>query len=251
MDFLIYNPQGEISSSFSIDDEISYIDGRVSKGKKGYYKGVGNIYKGQFIFKDDTNINQYQIVQEWNPIYETLEVINPNFLNKTGIFEERYQPQFTDYIGSCGMKEMRMVDNNKDFLLSSIDILDIISINPSEQDTMKKQFYFKLNYKCDRKKFLETSNVYLLTTLMQYMMDSDWNFPWDKNSISDISINGTITDIADLYKSNDIKHKLGTIYSIMSSLFAASPDKYMEFMFANGLSQGYLVDQIRAMLIKL
>jgi hypothetical protein len=62
------------------------------------------------------------------------------------------------------------------------------------------------------------------------MIKNDWNFIWDKTSIEDISYNGLVSDVGDIFKSGNLGNKLGTVYSVLYSLGKLSPDKYAEFL---------------------
>ena len=65
--------------------------------------------------------------------------------------------------------------------------------------------------------------------------ESHWNFLWDKGAINDVSYNGLVTDPADLFYSEEPKHKLGTVYAVLYSLAEKSPSKFKEFMDHIGL----------------
>jgi hypothetical protein len=67
------------------------------------------------------------------------------------------------------------------------------------------------------------------------MLNGDWNFPWDKASIRDINASGFVTDVADMFRSGDVKHKFGTVYSILYSLHVLSVPLYTELLTYLGL----------------
>ena len=74
------------------------------------------------------------------------------------------------------------------------------------------------------------------------MISENWNFIWDKNSISDVSYNGLVTDVADIFKSSELKHKLGTVYSILYSLHHNHRSKFTDFIKLAGLRHTHHMD---------
>jgi hypothetical protein len=67
------------------------------------------------------------------------------------------------------------------------------------------------------------------------MISTNWNFPWDKDSISDISTTGLVTDVADVFYSTELMHKVGTVYSVLYSLGTKNIKLYNEFCSVTGL----------------
>jgi hypothetical protein len=51
------------------------------------------------------------------------------------------------------------------------------------------------------------------------MLSDGWCTPWDKGFISDITNDGRVSDVADLFKSTVLKHRVGTIYAAFYSLW--------------------------------
>ena len=47
----VYGKTGKVENTITIDDELTYVDGRVSKGNKCYYKGAGLPYTGHYILE--------------------------------------------------------------------------------------------------------------------------------------------------------------------------------------------------------
>lgn len=222
----IYNSYGEQVNVLEIDDNLQHVNGRVSKGKKHYYKGAGAPYHGQFLSNDPhLNIYGYNILSFSDVFYMGPYVSKRCFENKTGIFQEKYQPQFTDFIGSCGVKELSIIENSEEFELSSVDV-----IKAENYDKENQQYYFVLDYTCERKKYLDNGNPKDLLLLLEYMIKNDWNFIWDKTSIEDISYNGFVSDVGDIFKSGSLGNKLGTVYSVLYSLGKLRPDKYQDFL---------------------
>jgi hypothetical protein len=224
-EIFVYNTEGKIVNNLKIDDELTYLSGRVHKGKTVYYKGLGVPYSGHSVM----NINSYDDysnVQKSNVFYIGYAVSKKCFEGKTGIFQERYQPFFPDFIGSCGIKEGTIVLNSSTFKLSSVDVIDCV-----EYDAENQQYYYSLDYRCGRKSYLNhDGDPYKLVELIDYMLVNDWNFLWDKGSINDISFDGRVSDVADLFVSKDLKHKLGTVYSVLYSLEKLDRKKYDEVL---------------------
>jgi hypothetical protein len=222
-DIIVYDVDGYPVDSISINDTLCYINGRVSKGEKLYYKGTGVKYTHHYKLSSFTE--KYKVLSKSSVFYLGNVVEKLCFANKTGIFQEQYQPHFTDYIGACGVKELSMIENSIDFEFSSAEVIKIVEI-----DKTNKQFYLILNYKCHRKKFNRYTDIKNVKTLVDYMVQSNWNFPWDKDSISDITDNGLICDTADIFKSKDMKHVLGSVYSIIYSLYNYDKQSYYNLL---------------------
>lgn len=235
-DIPIYDNLGNLLNSLTIYDNVQYVDGRVSRGEKIYYKGLGVPYKCHYVV--DENINEdYEIIGKSDVFYLGNQVIKKCFFEKYGIFQERYQNHFTDWIGSCGVKELNIFENLYDenkFEKNSIDILNCISIDEENQ-----QYYLEVQYLCGRKTFIDYPNSFKLRELIDYMIQSNWNFPWDKNSISDISWDGRVTDVADIFYSEDLIHKLGSVYSILYSLGNTNKKAFNQFCQVNNLTHDH------------
>lgn len=225
----IYNAQGIQINELSINDEIQYLNGRVQKGTKCYYKGIGIPYRYHTMTEfDDLN---YEVIQQTDIFYLGYEVVKKCFKGKTGIFQERYQPFFPDFIGTCSVKEGTIVLNSTIFEKSSVEVLDYVLY-----DEENVQSYYMLDYKCGRQAYLTNNgNPVKLRELLDYMIQNNWNFLWDKGAISDVSLEGLVSDVADLFISNDLSHKIGTVYCILHSLMKLNFDKYLEFLQVNNL----------------
>jgi hypothetical protein len=239
MKIFIHNSEGAPHKSFTVDDDIEFIGGRISKGKKVYYKGIGVPYKSHNIQAWSSELtDQYEYLHETDIFYVGPQVSKKCFQGKFGVFEELYQPFFPDYIGACGNKEGPIVLNSMRFDLSSIEVYDCI---PIDEET--EQYYYIVDYKCKRKRYLieglnknlSEGDPYKLRTLIDYMLCNDWNSLWDKNAIRDVTADGRISDVADLFESSELKHKLGTVYSHLYSLGKMNKGKYKEFLYINGL----------------
>lgn len=226
----VYDYQGNQVDAFSVPDNLEYIGGRVSKGDKCYYKGAGAPY-ARHLVNDYNPDDGYTLLEETGIIYGPYSVSKDAFAGKHGVFQERYQPFFPDFIGSCSIKEGPLVINSMTFERSSVDVIDVV-----EFDQQNQQSYYALDYLCGRRGYVEyAGSPSSLTDLLQYMISSDWNFLWDKNAIGDVSFDGRVTDLADLFQSTQLVHKLGTVYSIHYSLAIASPEMYVAFLYHNGM----------------
>ena len=93
------------------------------------------------------------------------------------------------------------------------------------------KYYFKMDYKCKRKSYIQDDGKpQKLQDLLEYMLRSDWNFLWDKGAINDITPEGLVSDVADLFESDELHHQLGTVYSVLYSLYNVNVQKYFEFL---------------------
>lgn len=226
-DIKIYDADGNTKDVLIINDEIDFsvVDGRVFKGTKCYYKGIGVPYQFHFIPKISYNENQYNALEMSDVFYMGLRVEKKTFIGKRGIFQEPFQTMFSDFIGTCGVKELSIIENSMFFEMSSAEILESVNY-----DTENMQYYFKVDYRCGRSKYIETGDPYKLRSLIEYMLSSNWNIIWDKDSITDISANGMVTDVGELFVSNTLENKLGSVYSILYSLGKRNFNKYIKFL---------------------
>ena len=233
MNIPIYDKNGDIVQSIHIDDTIQFVDGRVCKGEKYYYKGIGIPYKQHHILPEDMS-DEYDLIEKSDVFYIGNAVSKKVFAGKTGIFQEKYQVHFTDWIGACGVKELNILENLYDeggFEMSAIEVFGHETIDADNQ-----QYYLKVDYPTGRTDYLSgDSDPLELRELLDYMIQSDWNFPWDKNSISDINFDSKITDVADLFKSSELSHKIGSVFSVLYSLQQSDDDLYQEFCEDNNL----------------
>jgi len=235
----IYNQQGNKTNQIVIKDDLTYVRGRVWKGTKHYYKGTGIPYQFHHQLEVESYID-YEDVIKTDIFYMGYRVTKKVWKNKTGIFQSRYQPFFPDYIGGCSVKEKTIVENSRIFKRSSVDIIDVVNYDP-----FNKQYYFKMDYKCNRKEYIEDNgDPKKLTELLEYMLDSEWNFLWDKAAISDVTPDGLISDTADLFESDELKHQFGTVYSLLYSLYNRDRNKYAEFLKLNNLTHEDTTDFI-------
>ena len=95
-----------------------------------------------------------------------------------------------------------------------------------------QQYYLKVQYSCGRKTYTNYPNSSKLRELLDYMISANWNFPWDKDAIS---TTGLVTDVADIFYSTELMHKVGTVYSVLYSLGTKNIKLYNEFCNSTGL----------------
>ena len=228
MEIPIYNNMGEEVRTFSIPVDLTFVGGRVCKNGSAYYKGIGIPYNRHFTL-DQSNPG---VIKKADVFYCGYVTKDPRFDGKVGVFQYNYQPYFSDFIGTCGPKELKLLKNSKDFEGSGVKVLDYV-----EHDTENHQYYFVLDYSCDRRKFLPDGDVKQLLNLLYFMVQEGWNLPWDKRSISDISEDARIFDVADMFKSSHLVHKLGTVYTIFHSLAVLDKSKYLELLRCLGLGE--------------
>ena len=228
----IYNKDGDIVNSIDLKDTINYVDGRVSKGEKCYYKGIGIPYVNHHIQPEDMT-DEYDLIEVCDVFYIGNVVSKKVFVGKTGIFQEKHQSHFTDWIGACGVKELNIFENLYDeggFKKTAIEVLGTEIIDKENQ-----QYYLKVDYPDGRVNYVNDSSPKKLRELLDYMIDDHWNFPWDKNSISDINHESNVTDVADIFKSEELKHKIGSVYSVLHSLNKSNHNLYVDFCDYNNL----------------
>lgn len=216
----VYDKQGEVVDKLEFTERLTYLSGRVSKSESGlYYKGVGVPYSRQLCAEP----NGHRVLGKAEVFYCGYECQNENYLGKFGIFQETYQPYFSDFIGSCGPKELSIIRNSREFERSAVEVFDCINY-----DETNRQFYFEMNY-VTRKGYIWDDQPEQLYALMQYMVAEGWNFPWDKASIKDIVVGGLVSDVADMFRSKDLIHQIGTVYSVVYSLSKLSKKAFVSF----------------------
>ena len=124
----IYDTQGTEVNRLEIDDDLIHCGGRVWKGKEHYYKGLGIPYSHhQLLEKDITDDSEFDMIQNTNIFYLGYSVCRKSWKNKVGIFQERYQPFFPDFIGACSVKEKTITGNSRGFRRSSVDVMEVIN----------------------------------------------------------------------------------------------------------------------------
>jgi len=213
----VYNRQGEHVASFTVPHDIEFVSGRTSRSGDIFYKGVGAPYRCHFTRDPEAP----GVRGRADVFYAGFWAVDPCFEGKYGIFQQRYQPYFRDWIGACGPKEEKIVPHSRDFPLSAITVVDQVTF-----DRQHRQSYYVLKYKTGREPFLEGGDFQVLQELLKTMIRFGWNFPWDKAAIRDVTKDGMISDVADLFRSKKLKHQLGTVYAVIYSLHSLLPAQY-------------------------
>jgi hypothetical protein len=223
----IYDSGGNLISNIEVKDELTYLNGRITKGEKYYYKGTGIPYSRHHVVSlDDLNVDDYDVLGKTDIFYLGYSVSKKSLQNKYGIFQVKYQPFFPDFVGGCSQKEGMIVLNSEIFIRSALEVIDVETYDKENQHS-----YYTLNYKSARNSYIkDNGDPKKLKELLSYMIENQWNFLWDKASISDVNSEGMVTDVADLFMSDKIEHLLGTIYSTFYSLAKIDQKKYFEFL---------------------
>lgn len=217
----VYDHRGDERYGIPIHDRLTFISGRVCKGESGlYYKGTGTLYRNHSVL-DPTDYPADHKTSE--VFYYGYTVSNRNWVGKFGIFPEKMQPYFSDMIGACGPKELKIIKNSTDFMMSSVRVDNVVNWT----EGFNKQYYFVLHYDCGRRKYIDDPNPDLLLVLLEYMIGSEWCAPWDKGFIGDITADGRVSDVADLFRSRLFKHRLGTVYAAFYSLWQRNKAEFI------------------------
>jgi len=185
-----------------------------------YYKGAGILYSGHLA--DRLLPGMLQTGESPCP-YQKYRVIYPALYGRYGIFAFRHQPVFRDLEGGCGPKERNLLWMQKRFLFSAIDgEIDVLP-TPLEDHHI---YVYRLK---------EPEGSYRDTLrLLEYVLTEGFNCPWDKNVWADICAYGYVRDLADWFLSKEDRHRLGTAYAFLNSVFAA--DRYLYSYLAKELT---------------
>jgi len=251
-EILIYNPEGIATYKFQIPDRLEYIGGRICKGSKYWYKGVGTVYRCHHeLYKGeelpDVSYHPPEV------FYYGHRVIYERWLDKFGIFLKPMQPYFSDLIGSCGPKELKIVPNSTQFGKSAVVVENVTKWS----DDYNGQYYMTLSYKC-REKYQTKPNPDRLLNLLEFMVENEWCTPWDKNFINDITITGEISDVGDLFRSSKLQHIFGTVYATLHSLWKQNKTEFErvskkvipnDIPFEDGLWAGVFIGYVTAKIV--
>lgn len=232
----LYDKFGQIIGNVSLPERIFQIPGRRNGfGESGlYYKGIGTVYRNHYIYRSEPRKNpayitislqenmdpELTVVGHTKIVYENTVVTYPKCIGKRGIFTFQHQPCFSDYEGACGPKEAKLIENQKIFERSAIDSIESIISIPEISDHK----IYALRMKDVKGNLKDT------VSLMEYLLGNDWNTAWDKNVWDDIFCYGYIRDVADWFQSKEYVHKLGTIFSILHSMYQKDIRQYAELL---------------------
>jgi len=216
----VYSADGKLVGGFTVPHDLEYESGRTSYAGDVYCKGVGVPYRHHCTL----DALAPGIVGPSEVFYAGFVAEDPRLVGKHGIFQQRYQPYFSDWIGACGPKEEKIIPNSKHFPLSAVDVLQHVI-----WDTANRQSYYVLRYKGAREKFIPNGDPDALVALLKTMVRFGWNFPWDKTAIRDITADGQVSDVADMFRSKKLSHQLGTVYAVFYSLNKLARAQYRGF----------------------
>ena len=100
--------------------------------------------------------DEYNLLEKSDVFYIGNCVSKKVFSGKTGIFQEKYQSHFTDWIGACGIKELNILENLYDeggFEMSAIEVFGYETIDKDNQ-----QYYLKVDYPDGRINYVNEPN---------------------------------------------------------------------------------------------
>lgn len=216
----IYSAAGELVNSITVPHDLEYESGRTSAAGDVYYKGAGLPYQHHCTLDGSAP----GVVGPSEVFYAGYVTEDPRLKGKHGIVQQRYQPYFSDWIGSCGPKEEKIIENSKRFPLSAVEVVDHVM-----WDADHRQSYYVLRYGGTRDKFIPDGDTEALVELLRVMLRFGWNFPWDKAAIRDITADGRVSDVADMFRSKKLNHQLGTVYAVLYSLNKLARAQYRGF----------------------
>lgn len=179
-----------------------------------YYKGCGIVYRKHMVNQQENNM---RILGHSGIIYEKYVVSYTNLVGRFGIFAFPHQPIFSDWEGTCGKKELKLLENQKQFEMSAIQ--EITAVIPTGIKDSNIYAYRLKNVKAEPMDIIK---------LIEYVLTENFNTAWDKNLWADIFCYQYVRDVADWFRSSDACHKLGTIFALLNSLY--NSDVYLYTM---------------------
>ncbi len=218
----VYDVAGAKIDEIRLPERIMPIPARRGGfSEKGvYYKGSGIVYSNHLSNGEQAGMaNGEQIIGKTGLVYERYLASYPMLVHRFGIFTFPHQPVFTDCEGGCGIKEQRMIENQKNFAYSAIEeIVDVIPISIPEHAIYA--------YRLKEVK----GGIGDTITLMEYVLTNHFNTAWDKNLWGDIYAYGYVRDVADWFVSDRLNHKIGTVYALLNSLYRADLSLYAQLV---------------------
>jgi hypothetical protein len=213
----------KVVAEVKLPERVYWVRGRSGIGESGlWYKGIGTLYRCHTA-KD---VNGYRVIGQ--AVYGGWVVQYVPWVNRFGIFQERNQWYFSEWIGGAGKREAKIVKNANEFSLSAVKVVDVIPVIDGHSVYVMEMKGGKIVCRDVRK----------ILRLLEVMLSEGWNFPWDKGAIRDINEEGLVTDVADLFRSDDVKHKFGTVYAVLYSMKQLIPRIAKEFEKEVGVSLG-------------
>lgn len=170
-----------------------------------YYKGCGIVYRKHMAERQESTM---RLLEHSRIIYEKYVVSYVHLLGKFGIFTFPHQPIFSDLEGACGKKELKLLENQKQFEMSAIQ--EITAVIPTGIKDSNIYAYRLKSVKAEPMDMIQ---------LIEYVLSEDFNTAWDKNLWADIFCYQYVRDVADWFPSSSACHKLGTIFALLNSLY--------------------------------
>ena len=218
----IYDRSGSVVDILELPEPVSHVSGRTGVGETGvYYKGVGATYRAHCVLDPEG----FPDAKPAGVFYYGHVVSVMEWAGKFGIFKARLQPYFSDMIGSCGPKELSIVEKAKAVPVSCVDVLGVHPI-----ESLDDQYYIALRYRSKRSQWVETGLTKNLRETLLALASSGWCFPWDKAAIRDVNADGSVTDVADMFASDDPIHIFGSTYAVLYSLLRVAPQRFRTFL---------------------
>lgn len=217
----VYTAQGEQIHALKLPEKIMPVPAkRGGFSESGvYYKGSGTVYTNHLTNQVKNEDCGEKIIGKTGLIYEKYIACYPKLTGRFGIFMFPHQAIFTDYEGGCGKKEQKITENQRLFERTAID--KIIDVIPTGIENHCIYVYRMKNVRgglCDTQ------------ALIEYVLNSDFNTAWDKNLWGDIYAFGFVRDVADWFVSNQLNHKIGTVFALLHSLYQADVSLYAQLL---------------------
>jgi len=204
-----------------LPERVYWVSGRSGIGVSGlWYKGIGTLYEKHFV----REVNGCRVVS--SATYGGHQVQYLAWVNRFGIFQERNQWYFSEWIGGAGKREAKIVKNAEEFPFSAVKVVSAIPLIDSHS-------VYVMEIKGGKGVCRDVKKI---LALLGVMLEGGWNFPWDKGAMRDVNEGGLVTDVADLFKSDGVRHKFGTVYAVLYSMRVLVPEVAEEFEREVGVS---------------
>jgi hypothetical protein len=204
-----------------LPERVYWVSGRSGVGgSRLWYKGIGTLYEKHFV----KEVNGCRVVS--SATYGGYEVQYLPWVNRFGIFQERNQWYFSEWIGGAGRREAKIIKNAEEFPFSAVKVVGVVPIIDGHS-------VYVMEIRGGKGVCRDVKKILML---LGVMLKGGWNFPWDKGAMRDVNGEGLVTDVADLFRSEDVKHKFGTVYSVLYSMRQLLPEVAKEFEKEVGVS---------------
>lgn len=216
----VFSVSGEQVSEIKLPEKIMPIPAkRGGFAESGiYYKGSGIVYRNH-LTNQMRKGNGEKIIGKTGLIYEKYIACYAGLVGRFGIFIFPHQEIFSDCEGGCGKKEQKITENQQLFERTAIDeIVDVIPTGILEHNI------YAYRLKQVRGGIEDTQ------ALIEYVLSRDFNTAWDKNLWGDIYAYGYVRDVADWFISEQLNHKIGTVFALLNSLYKADLSLYAQLL---------------------